>query len=55
MFLKEWVQRAVQIALESVDESQPVELRNAGFDASIDEMKRYSPGTAGRILGFHTG
>ena len=55
-FLKEWVHRAVQFAVERVDEeSQPIELKNADFDASIDEMKRYSPGTTGRIIGFHTG
>jgi AAA+ superfamily predicted ATPase len=51
-FLKEWVHRAVQIATERLS-AGPVAVRTADFQDAIKEMKRYTPGTTGRIIGFH--
>jgi SpoVK/Ycf46/Vps4 family AAA+-type ATPase len=53
-FLKEWVHRSVQIASER-SHAQPsgVELRNDDFSAAMAEMKRFSEGSTGRIIGFH--
>jgi SpoVK/Ycf46/Vps4 family AAA+-type ATPase len=53
-FLKEWVHRAVQIALERLDQSDSeLELRNDDFRHAMDEMRRFSEGSTGRIIGFH--
>ena len=54
-FLKEWVHRAVQIACErllSIDQS--VELANDDFAAAMSEMRKFSEGATGRIIGFHS-
>jgi hypothetical protein len=53
-FLKEWVYRAVQIATERLDEAaDPLELRNYDFEAALREMRLFSTGSTGRIIGFH--
>ena len=53
-FLKEWVHRSVQIALERLgDENQELELRNDDFSRAMEEMKKFSEGSTGRIIGFH--
>ncbi len=53
-FLKEWVHRAVQIALERLDQAEPAsELQNDDFRHAMDEMRRFSEGSTGRIIGFH--
>jgi hypothetical protein len=53
-FLKEWVHRAVQIGLERLDQAGPaLELRNDDFRHAMDEMRRFSEGSTGRIIGFH--
>jgi len=53
-FLKEWVHRAVQIATERLASGAgPLTLRTGDFQDAISEMKRYTPGTTGRIIGFH--
>lgn len=53
-FLKEWVHRAVQMALERLDnQNRELELRNDDFSRAMDEMKRFSEGSTGRIIGFH--
>ena len=53
-FLKEWVHRSVQISLEhSGDGSAELELRNEDFSRAMDEMKKFSEGSTGRIIGFH--
>jgi SpoVK/Ycf46/Vps4 family AAA+-type ATPase len=53
-FLKEWVHRSVQLASER-PHTQPsgVELRNKDFRAALAEMKSFSEGTTGQIIGFH--
>ena len=52
-FLKEWVHRSVQIALERLgDENQELELRNDDFSRAMEEMKKFSEGSTGRIIGF---
>ena len=52
-FLKEWVHRAVQIATERLDDAESrVKLCTADFTAAIDEMKRFSEGSTGQIIGF---
>lgn len=54
-FLKEWVHRAVQIATERLaGDGGRITLRTADFQDAVREMKRYAPGTTGRIIGFHT-
>ncbi|MFQ5774931.1 MAG: AAA family ATPase [Kiloniellaceae bacterium] len=53
-FLKEWVHRSVQIACERLDdEATPVDLCNEDFRKALVEMKRFSEGSTGRIIGFH--
>lgn len=52
-FLKEWIQRAVQIACERLDSNhQRAELINADFTAAMTEMRRFLEGSDGRIIGF---
>ena len=52
-FLKEWVHRSVQISLEhSGDGNRELELRNEDFSRAMDEMKMFSEGSKGRIIGF---
>ncbi len=53
-FLKEWVHRSVQISLEHLGDGNPeLELRNEDFSRAMDEMKKFSEGSTGRIIGFH--
>jgi len=53
-FLKEWVHRSVQVALERLTTSQAqLELRPEDFRCAMQEMRRFSEGTTGRIIGFH--
>lgn len=53
-FLKEWVHRSVQIATERAgDGGLGGGLRNEDFHAAMAEMKAFSEGTTGRIIGFH--
>ena len=53
-FLKEWVHRSVQIALERLTTSQAqLELRHEDFRCAMQEMRRFSEGTTDRIIGFH--
>jgi SpoVK/Ycf46/Vps4 family AAA+-type ATPase len=52
-FLKEWVHRAVQIATERL--SSPVarvELQTSDFALAMAEMRRFSEGATGQIVGF---
>lgn len=52
-FLKEWVHRSVQIALERIDnEQKAIKLKNDDFERAMTEMRRYSEGETGRIIGF---
>jgi len=53
-FLKEWVHRAVQIAVERLDDpAQLLALHNSDFDGALREMRRFSEGSTGKIIGFH--
>ena len=52
-FLKEWVYRAVQVALERPCEGGDPCLTNDDFHAAFEEMRRFSQGATGRIIGFH--
>jgi len=53
-FLKEWVHRAVQIAVERLDSvHEGLELRNEDFHTALAEMRQFSEGSTGRIIGFH--
>jgi hypothetical protein len=53
-FLKEWVHRAVQMATERLAEaSNQLVLRNGDFEGALREMRRFSEGSTGRIIGFH--
>ncbi len=53
-FLKEWVHRSVQIALERVNGlAQRVGLSNEDFRHAMSEMRKFSEGSTGRIIGFH--
>jgi SpoVK/Ycf46/Vps4 family AAA+-type ATPase len=55
-FLKEWVHRAGQIAIERLaDADHRPELRDAEFDCALREMRRFSEGATGRIVGFLNG
>lgn len=55
-FLKEWVHRAVQIALERPGGGdQTLALENDDFSRAMTEMKKFSEGSTGRIIGFHAG
>ncbi|MGI9414503.1 MAG: AAA family ATPase [Hyphomicrobiales bacterium] len=52
-FLKEWVHRSVQIATERVaNGADTLELDDSDFSLAMDEMKQFSEGTAGQIIGF---
>jgi SpoVK/Ycf46/Vps4 family AAA+-type ATPase len=52
-FLKEWVHRAVQIATERLtDPAARASLRTEDFRLAIDEMRRFSEGSTGQIIGF---
>lgn len=54
-FLKEWVHRTVQIASERLDRSDSaLGLRDDDFRQAMDEMRRFSEGSTGRIIGFHS-
>jgi SpoVK/Ycf46/Vps4 family AAA+-type ATPase len=54
-FLKEWGHRAVQIAVERLDHSDSaLELRSDDFRHAMDEMRRFSEGSTGKIIGFHS-
>lgn len=54
-FLKEWGHRAVQIALERLERSDSaLELRNDDFRHAMNEMRRFSEGSTGKIIGFHS-
>jgi SpoVK/Ycf46/Vps4 family AAA+-type ATPase len=52
-FLKEWVHRAVQIATERLNgpETKAV-LQTQDFREALDEMRRFSEGSTGQIIGF---
>ena len=53
-FLKEWVHRAVQMAAERLDTVRGgLELRNDDFRTALAEMRQFSEGSTGRIIGFH--
>jgi hypothetical protein len=53
-FLKEWVHRAVQIAVERLaTPHEPLTLCHDDFRVAMQEMRRFSEGTTGRIIGFH--
>jgi SpoVK/Ycf46/Vps4 family AAA+-type ATPase len=52
-FLKEWVQRSVQIATERLaGTGTKVQLRTADFKEAMDEMQRFTEGSTRRIIGF---
>lgn len=54
-FLKEWGHRAVQIALERLaPPDSALELRNDDFRHAMTEMRRFSEGSTGKIIGFHS-
>ncbi len=52
-FLKEWVYRSVQVALEYTDDDGRPCLTNDHFHEAFEEMRRFSQGSSGRIIGFH--
>jgi hypothetical protein len=54
-FLKEWVHRSVQIALERFDgRGKNIEVSNEDFKRAMAEMRSFSEGETGRIIGFHS-
>ena len=54
-FLKEWVHRSVQIASERLEPGdQVVSLTNEDFAIAMNEMRKFSEGETGRIIGFHS-
>jgi ATP-dependent 26S proteasome regulatory subunit len=54
-FLKEWVHRSVQIALERMThESMTLQLTKNDFHLAMREMKRFSEGETGKIIGFQS-
>lgn len=54
-FLKEWVIRSVQFALERIlDPVHPLPLSEEDFKHAMDEMRRSGKGATARILGFGT-
>ena len=54
-FLKEWVIRSVQFALERIpDPVHPLPLSEDDFKHAMDEMRRSGKGSTARILGFGT-
>ena len=53
-FLKEWVHRATQIATERLESGEDeLSLQLPDFSEAMDEMKQYSSGSTGQIVGFH--
>ena len=53
-FLKEWVHRAVQIAVERLGANDDkLDLRDKDFREAMHEMRSFSEGSTGRIIGFH--
>jgi hypothetical protein len=53
-FLKEWVHRSVQFATERIASSgQGLQLTRDDFGAVMGEMRKFSEGETGRIIGFH--
>jgi len=53
-FLKEWVHRSVQIASERINlDDDVIELSNEDFARAMGEMRKFSEGETGRIIGFH--
>jgi len=52
-FIKEWVHRAVQMATERLDAPEDeLDMTTADFEAAFMEMRRFSEGSTGRIVGF---
>lgn len=55
-FLKEWVHRSVQIASERLESvGDRLKLTNEDFREAMREIRRFSEGSTGRIIGFHEG
>jgi ATP-dependent 26S proteasome regulatory subunit len=53
-FLKEWVHRSVQIAVERLEAgSANIDLIDDDFRRAMKVMRRFSEGETGRIIGFH--
>jgi SpoVK/Ycf46/Vps4 family AAA+-type ATPase len=53
-FLKEWVHRAAQVATERLtDEEAELELLLQDFSQAMDEMRQFTEGSTGQIVGFH--
>lgn len=53
--LREWVYRSVQIALERCGgRAKNVELSNEDFKRATAEMRSFSEGETGRVIGFHS-
>jgi AAA+ superfamily predicted ATPase len=54
-FLKEWVHRAVQMALERLTPpgDEPLALCTEDFHCALREMRRFSEEATGRIIGFY--
>ncbi len=52
-FLKEWVFRAAQFAVERLKEPNgDLELRTDDFDRSMEEMRKYTEKATAKIIGF---
>jgi SpoVK/Ycf46/Vps4 family AAA+-type ATPase len=52
-FLKEWVFRAVQFAVERLNESnEDLVLQTDDFDRSMEEMRKYTEKSTAKIIGF---
>ena len=52
-FLKEWVHRSVQVGSERLSESgEKLSLKDSDFLTAFSEMRRFSEGTTGSIIGF---
>ena len=55
-FIKEWAHRAVQIATTRLTgQDEALGLRDEDFMEALEEMKLFSEGTAGNIIGFRSG
>jgi hypothetical protein len=55
-FIKEWVHRAAQIGTTRIhQETDKLELRDDDFLEALGEMKHFSEGTTGNIIGFRSG
>lgn len=53
-FLKEWVHRSVQIASERLEKGRDeLQLTDEDFREAMREIRRFSEGSTGRIIGFH--